>query len=133
MGTLDREQTGNAAGIFNLMRNVGGSIGIAAITTLVTRQAQMSQSALVGHMSKFNFSFQQQLAHLQTALASNTGSWAATKKSLAVLYGTLEQQSSLLSYVYGFHFCVLVCLVCAALALLFKNQSKGTGHLISEN
>ena len=127
MGTLSQEQMGNAAGIFNLMRNIGGSIGIAAITTLVTRQAQASQAALVWHMSKFNSNFQQQLAHLQTALASNTGNWAATKKSLAVLYGILQQQSSLLSYVYGFRVCVLVCLVCAALAFLFKKVGKPTG------
>ena len=124
MGTLSREQMGNAAGIFNLMRNIGGSIGIAAITTLVTRQAQASQANLVWHMSTFNFNFQQQLAHIQSALASNTGNWAAAKKSLAVLYNILQQQSSLLSYVYGFRFCVLVCLVCAALALLFKKVGK---------
>src|SRR5437660_135261 len=124
MGTLSQEQMGNAAGIFNLMRNIGGSIGIAAITTLVTRQAQASQANLVWHMAKFNFNFQQQLAHVQSALASNTGNWAAAKKSLAVLYNILQQQSSLLSYVYGFRFCVLVCLVCAALALLFKKVGK---------
>jgi DHA2 family multidrug resistance protein len=129
MGTLSQEQMGNAAGIFNLMRNIGGSIGIAAITTLVTRQAQASQANLVWHMSKFNFNFQQQLAHLQTALASNTGNWAAAKKSLAVLYNILQQQSSLLSYVYGFRFCVLVCVVCAALALLFKKVEKPAGPI----
>jgi DHA2 family multidrug resistance protein len=129
MGTLSQEQMGNAAGIFNLMRNIGGSIGIAAITTLVTRHAQVSQAALVWHMSKFNFNFQQQLAHIQSALASNTGNWAATKKSLAVLYGILQQQSTLLSYMYGFRFCVLVCLVCAALALLFKKVGKPTGPI----
>src|ERR1700719_3957947 len=93
MGTLSQEQLGNAAGIFNLMRNIGGSIGIAAITTLVTRHAQTSQADLVWHVSKFNFTFQQPLAHVQTALASHTGNWAATRKSLAVLYGTLQQQS----------------------------------------
>ncbi|PYL28552.1 MAG: hypothetical protein DMF45_08870 [Verrucomicrobia bacterium] len=124
MGTLSQEQMGNAAGIFNLMRNIGGSIGIASITTLVTRQAQMSQANLVSHMSKFNFNFQQQLAHVQSALASNTGNWAAAKKSLAVLYNILQQQSSLLSYVYAFRFCVLLCVVCAALALLFKKIGK---------
>src|SRR5438034_795054 len=111
----------------NLLHNIGGSIGIASITTLVTRQAQASQANLVWHMSAFNSNFQQKLAHLQSALASNTGNWAATKKSLAVLYGILQQQSSLLSYVYGFRFCVLVCLVCAALALLFKKVGKPIG------
>jgi len=129
MGTLSREQMGNATGIFNLVRNVGGSIGISMITTLVTRHAQTSQATLVWHMSKFNFNFQQQLAHLQTALASNTGNWAATNKSLAVLYGILQQQSSLLSYMYGFRFCVLVCLVCAALAFFFKKVGKSTGPI----
>ncbi|HYR21627.1 MAG TPA: DHA2 family efflux MFS transporter permease subunit [Chthoniobacterales bacterium] len=129
MGTLSQEQMGNAAGIFNLMRNIGGSIGIASITTLVTRHAQASQANLAWHMSKFNFAFQQQLAHLQTALASHTGNWAATKKSLAVLYGTLQEQSSLLSYVYGFRFCVLVCVLCAALALLFKKANKPAGPI----
>ena len=129
MGTLSQEQMGNAAGIFNLMRNIGGSIGIASITTLVTRHTQASQADLVWHMSKFNFNFQQQLAHLQSALASHTGNWAATKKSLAVLYGILQQQSSLLSYVYGFRFCVLVCVLCAALALLFKKANKPAGPI----
>lgn len=129
LGTLSQEQMGNATGIFNLMRNVGGSIGIAMITTLVTRHAQASQAALAWHMSKLNSTFQQQFAHLQTTLASNTGNWAATKKSLAVLYGILQQQSSLLSYVYGFRFCVLVCLVCAALAFCFKKVGKPTGPI----
>jgi DHA2 family multidrug resistance protein len=111
------------------MRNIGGSIGIASITTLVTRHTQASQADLAWHMSKFNFNFQQQLAHLQTALASNTGNWAATKKSLAILYNILQQQSSLLSYVYAFRFCVLVCVVCAAIALLFKKVGKPTGPI----
>ena len=48
LGTLSQEQMGNATGIFNLMRNVGGSIGIAMITTLVTRHAQTSQAASRG-------------------------------------------------------------------------------------
>ena len=129
MGTLSREQMGNATGIFNLMRNVGGSIGIAMITTLVTRNAQMSQAALASHMTQFNFNFQQQIAHIQTALANKTGNWDAIKKSPAVLYSILQQQSSLLSYVYGFRFCVLVCLVCAALAFLFKKVGKPAGPI----
>jgi DHA2 family multidrug resistance protein len=127
LGTLSQEQMGNATGIFNLMRNVGGSIGIAMITTLVTRNAQTSQATLAPHMSKFNFNFQHQLVHIQSALASTTGNWDAIKKAPAVLYGILQQQSSLLSYVYGFRLCVLVCLVCAALAFRFKKVGKPSG------
>jgi len=129
MGTLSREQMGNASGIFNLMRNVGGSIGISMITTLVTRNAQVSQAALAPNMTQFNFNFQQQMAHIQSALANTTGNWDAIKKSPAVVYNILQQQSSLLSYAYGFRFCVLVCLVCAGLAFLFKKVGKPTGPI----
>jgi DHA2 family multidrug resistance protein len=129
MGTLSQEQMGNAAGIFNLMRNVGGSIGISMITTLVTRQAQVSQAVLASNMTQLNFNFQQRLAQVQTALTSSIGHWNSMKKAPAVLYGILQQQSSLLSYMYGFRFCVLVCLVCAALAFLFKKVGKPTGPI----
>jgi hypothetical protein len=78
-------------------------------------------------MTQFNFNYQQELVRIQAALASTTGNWDAMKKAPAVLYGILQQQSSLLSYVYGFRFCVLVCLVCAALALLFKKVGQPTG------
>ena len=74
-----------------------------------------------------NSNFQQQIAHIQSALANTTGNWDAIKKSPAVLYNILQQQSSLLSYVHGFRFCVVVCLVCAALAFLFKKVGKPTG------
>jgi hypothetical protein len=67
--------------------------------------------------------------------------WMTYRQALAVLYNILQQQSSLLSYVYGFRFCVLVCLLCAALALLSRKsanrlapaQSIESGGLINEN
>jgi hypothetical protein len=37
MGTLTNQQMGNASGVFNLMRNTGGSLGIAAMTTMLSR------------------------------------------------------------------------------------------------
>src|SRR4029077_8175516 len=129
MGTLSREQVGNAAGIFNLMRNIGGRIGIAMVTTFVTRKAQVSQAALAPHMTQFNFNFQQQIAHVQSALANTTGNWDAIKKSPADLYSIMQQQSSLLSYVHGVRFFVVVSLVCAALSFLFKKVAKPTGPI----
>jgi DHA2 family multidrug resistance protein len=49
MGLLRNEEMGNASGIFNLMRNLGGSIGISAVTTIATRAAQVHQAYLVAH------------------------------------------------------------------------------------
>src|SRR5262249_741985 len=54
MGTLANEQMGNAAGVFNLMRNTGGSLGIAAMTTMLSRGGQIHQAALVQNINPYN-------------------------------------------------------------------------------
>ena len=53
MGTLSNEQIGNASGIYNLMRNTGGSIGIAMMTTFLARGAQSHQATMVSHMTPY--------------------------------------------------------------------------------
>src|SRR5207244_11167242 len=44
LGRLRNEQMGNATGIYNLMRNIGGSVGISLVTTLLARAAQVHRS-----------------------------------------------------------------------------------------
>jgi DHA2 family multidrug resistance protein len=120
MGTLAREQIGNATGIFNLMRNLGGSIGIASITTFIARTAQTNQNVLSSHTSKFNPIFQQQLAEIQAALSHKVGAWEAARQAGGILYRMLVEQAALTSYIHNFRLVGIVCLVCAPLVLLFK-------------
>ena len=120
MGTLAQDQIGNASGIFNLMRNLGGSVGIAMITTLVARNTQVNQALLAPHMSSFNPAFQHQLAVIQAGLAQRVGDWQAMKQAPRVLYGILQQQASLISYVNNFRSFAILCLLCAPLVFLFK-------------
>ena len=54
MGTLGREQMGQGTGIFNLMRNIGASVGIATVTTLLTRGTQAHQARLVAHLTPYD-------------------------------------------------------------------------------
>ncbi|MDQ6861649.1 MAG: EmrB/QacA family drug resistance transporter, partial [Verrucomicrobiota bacterium] len=129
MVTLSQEQIGNASGIFNLMRNVGGSVGIAMITTLVARNAQMNQAILSSHMSPFNPALQKRMAEIQAGLAQQGGTWDAMRKTPAILYGLLQQQAALLSYVHNFRFFAITCLLCAPLVLLFKKVSKPAGPI----
>ena len=51
MGLLRKQEIGNAAGIYNLIRNIGGSIGIAALTALLVRGSQMHQNYLGAHLT----------------------------------------------------------------------------------
>jgi DHA2 family multidrug resistance protein len=129
MGTLSQQQMGNATGIFNLMRNVGGSVGIAAITTFVARTAQTSQALLVPRMSTFNPVFQQRLAEIQAGLSAHVGAWKATQLAPRILYGLLQQQAALSSYIHNFRFFAFICLICSPIVFLFKKVAKPSGPI----
>ena len=60
MGTLPNEEIGNASGLYNLMRNVGGSIGISVVNTLLARHEQLHRSYLVYAITNASHTFQQQ-------------------------------------------------------------------------
>jgi DHA2 family multidrug resistance protein len=124
MGNLPQSQMGNASGIFNLMRNIGGSAGISLFTTYIARQSQANQTFLVSHISPFNPIFQHRLAGLQHHLAGRIGPFEATHKAWALLYGTIQQQSTLLAFMGGFRIMAIVSVGCIALTLLLQRVKR---------
>jgi MFS transporter, DHA2 family, multidrug resistance protein len=119
MGTLRNEEMGSATGLYNLMRNIGGSFGIAATTTLLARTTQRVQALLVGHLSPENPVYREQLDTLTAALTPQLGAGAG-QAAMAMLYQQLVQQATLVSYVVNFRFIALVCLACVPLVLMFQ-------------
>ena len=71
--TLRREQMGGATGIYNLMRNLGGSIGISMATTLLARRAQVHQNVMVAKMTPYDPVFQQRLEALRQGAHAQGG------------------------------------------------------------
>ena len=126
MATVSRENMGEATGLTNLLRNLGGSVGISAITTMVSRGAQTHQALLVGQMSQFNPVFNEQIAKMQTALTPQVGPAAAHDQAYGLIYQTLQQQASLWSYVDLFRMLVIVCLLCVPLVFLFKKPKRAS-------
>ncbi|HEX4265214.1 MAG TPA: DHA2 family efflux MFS transporter permease subunit [Verrucomicrobiae bacterium] len=125
MGHLRQEQMGNAAGIYNLMRNLGGSFGIASVTTIIARRSQIHQALMVGHLTPYDPAYTQQLAAAQHALTPSVGSWLAHEQALGLLYNSLLQQSTLWAFVENFRLFGILCLVCLPLILLFKRVRRG--------
>jgi DHA2 family multidrug resistance protein len=125
MGHLRQDQMGNAAGIYNLMRNIGGSFGIGGVTTIVARRAQVHQALMVGHMTPYDAAYTHQLAAAQHALTASSGSWLAHQRAVGMLYNTLLTQSSLWAFVENFRLFGVLCLVCLPLVLLFKRVQRG--------
>jgi MFS transporter, DHA2 family, multidrug resistance protein len=119
MGTLSNEQMGNASGVFNLMRNTGGSIGIAAMTTMLARGGQIHQAALVEHINPYNPTLQQRVQEL-------VHSGMDPQRAYAAIYGMVSKQAMVLSYIDNFRFLAFLCLLCLPAVFLFKRvRSKG--------
>jgi len=127
MGDLPNEQMGNASGLFNLARNIGGSIGISLTTTLVARGTQTHQALMVGHLSPYDPEFQQYLQTVTGALRQYSDPVTAQQQAYGLLYGTVLQQSSLFAFVDTFRLLALLCLLCIPVVLLLKKVKASGG------
>src|SRR5256714_3556815 len=86
MGHLRREQIGNGTGIFNLMRNLGGSFGIALVSTLLVRRAQVHQANMVAHLTPFDPVFVERLATAKSVFLPESGPGLAESQALSGIY-----------------------------------------------
>lgn len=126
MSRLRKQEIGNAAGIFNLMRNVGGSIGIACVTTLLVRGAQVHQNYLGAHLTSTNPLVQESIPGLQSKyLMGGSSASTALAKAAGTLYRGIQQQAALLAYTDNFRLLGYLCLVCIPMVLLFHRARKG--------
>ncbi|MDR3727231.1 MAG: DHA2 family efflux MFS transporter permease subunit [Terracidiphilus sp.] len=122
MGMLKKHEIGNASGIYNLIRNIGGSIGIAMVTTKLVRGAQAHQNYLAANLTAGNPSTMALLHGLQAKMHMG-GASAATAQYLAMgaIYRSLEQQSSLMAYADNFEALAFLSLLCLP-PILFLRQ-----------
>jgi DHA2 family multidrug resistance protein len=129
MGGLPNEQMGNAAGIFNLMRNLGGSIGISAVTTLLTRGEQTHQSIISGHLNPYNPLFQQYFQRLQSFFALAGASGSSHRQTWQAMYNLVLQQATLLSYMDNFRLLAFVSLLCLPAVFLLRRIRPRSGRV----
>lgn len=123
--TLRNEEIGNASGIFNLVRNVGGSIGISVAETLLTRRALLHQNEIVGSTPAAGYWFQQRsdaLSHFLGRFFGNANSFIAGQTQI---YQQILQQARLWAFVDVFRWIALLCFVCVAFVWLFKKVQPG--------
>jgi len=127
MGTLPNDQMGNATGIYNLMRNLGGGFGIASVTTLVSRSAQTHQATFIPHLTPYDPAFLERLHAYTAALTPKLGAVAAAKAAYAKIYQEAVLQANLAAYVADFRLLGYLCLGCVPLMFLFKRVRPRKG------
>jgi len=124
LASISRSEMGNATGMFNLLRNIGGSVGIAMAATLLARDGQFYQTSLVAHINPYNPTFQMRLEELkQTLIARGIGATQADHTALGIIYGEVRRQAGALAFNHIFFIIGLAFLVIIPLLLLLKRPS----------
>ncbi len=121
MSRISQEKMGNATGIFNLMRNLGGSFGIAAATTLLARRSQFHQSHLVERLNPLSLPFNEWMERAGglLGLGPDWNLWD-TPVPLAGLYQEVQRQAQMLAFCDDYWFFTLVFIALLPLVLLMR-------------
>ena len=130
MGTLPNEQIGNAAGLYNLLRNVGGSVGIAMVNTMLARREQLHRTELSHSLSPGTPLWQDTIHRLSSLMSIHTDPVTAVKRAEDLLQGLLTQQAQLWSFIDDFRYLAVVCAVCVPLTLLLQRVRTRPGHVM---
>jgi DHA2 family multidrug resistance protein len=121
--TLSREEMGNATGLFNMLRNIGGSIGIAMASTALIRRAAFYQTEIGAHVSASDPVWQQRSRAVTISLGHLVGPANGRAGAMGMMYGDLLRQAALRSYVDVFRWTALLAFFCAAAVWLFKKPA----------
>jgi DHA2 family multidrug resistance protein len=118
---IPKEQMGNATSLFNLMRNIGGSIGIAVMTTFLSRRAQVHQDHLVANVTAGSGETARLLQGMRSNfIAHGIDSVTAGRKALAAVYGLVQQHAAMLAFVEAFFVMGVVFLLMLPFLLLLQ-------------
>jgi MFS transporter, DHA2 family, multidrug resistance protein len=99
MAHLPKEAMNNASAIFNLLRNMGSSFGVAFVTTLVARRAQFHQHHLSERLNPFDPGFAIRLNELEQALGLKMGTFAdQSQRAGEMIYGALIREATSLAF-----------------------------------
>ncbi|MGB9715729.1 MAG: DHA2 family efflux MFS transporter permease subunit [Thermodesulfovibrionales bacterium] len=119
--TIKKENMANATAIYNFIRNLGGSFGVAFVTTMLSRRAQFHQAHLIEHLTPFDTPYQI-ITEQSTQILKFRGfdSFLSQYGSLNAVYKELLRQASMLSFNDTFYLTSIILISILPLAFLMK-------------
>jgi DHA2 family multidrug resistance protein len=100
---VPKEKTNMGTGIINLARNIGASVGIATVTTMLERRTQFHMAQLMDHINNMNAAFRNNLSGFTTVFVSGGSSTTdATSRAYGMIYGVVQKQAAMLAFLDNF-------------------------------
>ncbi|HET6250774.1 MAG TPA: DHA2 family efflux MFS transporter permease subunit [Tepidisphaeraceae bacterium] len=126
---LPRDKSNDASALMNLARNMGGSVGISLVSTLITRRGQFHQTILAGHVIPTNPASQRMIHGMVATFTAHGGSALpfANLQARRMIYQMVQQQSQMLAYIDVFRLLALGCALMIPLLFLIKANKPGEG------
>ncbi len=125
---VPREKNNAVSGMTNLFRNVGGSVGISLVETMLSRRSQFHENRLSANFSTYSEQFRSAVQGLSQAfIGRGTSAADSTQQAYGQMYRLLGQQASALAYIDTIWIFAGVCLVMVPIAFLMKKNVPGAG------
>ena len=126
MDPIPRERMGNATSLFNLMRNLGGSVGIAVTGTMLARNTQAYINVYGANVDAYSPAAQRAFDAARGGfIARGSDPVTATQRAYAALFGMVQQQASMVAFVEVFRLLGMIFLLLLPLVLLMKRPRGG--------
>jgi MFS transporter, DHA2 family, multidrug resistance protein len=123
---LPKEKNNAASGLMNLARNIGGSVGISVVTTMLDRRSQVHQNNLMANISGANPKLQSMLSGLAQSLEGRgLSATSATQQAWARIQGLVVRQATMLSYIDCFWILGIAIGLMIPLVFLMKRAKPG--------
>ena len=123
---IEKEQAGSASGLFNMMRNLGESVGIAVVGTLLTRREQFHSNRLGEAVSLYSPD-QQRIDQLtQFFVSRGTDLTTAQNQAIASISNIVRREAYVMAYNDCFYF-IGITLLISGIAIVFFKKVKATG------
>jgi len=131
MDPIPKEEMGNATSMFNLMRNIGGSVGIAAVTTYLARREQFHVNRLGAHVHASDPQTRMMVRGLRGAfMARGADAHMALQRAFAAVWGMVQRHAAMAAFIDTFLALAVVFLMVLPMLLLMKkprHYSRGGG------
>lgn len=121
------EKMGNATSLFNLMRNIGASVGIASVTTIYARSTRSDIDILSQHVTPYNPAASSMIAGLKsTLMAGGSDAYTATQQAYGAVFGMMERTAAMLAFIKDFRLLGIIFFAMIPLVFLMrKPRHKG--------
>lgn len=128
MDPIANKDMGNATSIFNLLRNIGGSMGIAAATTYTARTQQKLINVLGEHVNPYSLTSQLTTEQIQShVMSQGADPVTALHQTHGILFGMVHQQAALISFLHGFFLMGLIFICVLPVLFLMKKPEETRG------